>query len=81
MELNRPLFPLDVIEIRLQIGVVVSQTHAQWQLQVMDPVTRERLALTARPSEAITSPSRLIEEATAGLVELLEEIMEPFPDT
>jgi len=81
VELSRPLFPLDVIKVRLDIGCVVGQNHAQWQVEVFDPVTKERLYLASRPAESLHSPLRLIEEATTGLAEFLEEIMEPFPDT
>ena len=47
---NLPGFPAPtVLEITLKMGVIVSEDHGQWQVEVRDALTGTLLALHSKP--------------------------------
>lgn len=73
------LVPPDVLEIRLRLGFIRADHHARWQLEVIDPGSRELLAMHSCPH---FSPALLEEELSgvgARLGMLIESFLDPDP--
>ena len=73
------LAPPEVVEVRLRIGVIAGEDHMRWQLEVMDPRTKELLAMEAHPAARFSNLADELPAMGARLWELLSSVTNPDP--
>lgn len=73
------LYPPSVVEARLRVGVIASEDHLRWQLEVMDPQDRELLAMEAHPACRLSDLEQELPKMGHRLWTLLGSITNPDP--
>lgn len=72
------LFPPDVVEIRLRVGVVRSSDHLQWQLEAWSATDDTLLSMEATPHRSMAEASTEIVTMYEQLGTLLYNLCGPF---
>jgi hypothetical protein len=75
---QRTMFPLDVIECTLKVGLVTHESHCQIQLELRDPTTDTLIGLTSEPCIDVTQIRRFLAAYCDQIVNVIEEHAEPF---
>lgn len=71
--------PPGVLQATLRIGWIPDSHHAQWQIELEDPVTRELLAMRSSPHLLAHSPLQVLQLAMQDLERLWIEVADPDP--
>lgn len=74
------LFPTDVYEFSLRVGVVRSGDHAQIQYEVRDPSSGDVLRMESRPYLDLRDVFRALDPYWTAFVADLSALVWPFPD-
>jgi hypothetical protein len=72
------LTPPEVLEIRLRIGLIVEQDHAQAMIEVVDPISSIQVAQWSMPHTTVTQLPRSLEEVVNKLRELVADHVDLF---
>lgn len=73
------LCPPEVLEIRVRLGLIPADHHARWQIEVIDPSTKELLAMYSRPHFTIHTMDEEMAGVGARLGALLQDYLDPDP--
>jgi len=73
------LVPPETLEVRVRLGFIPGDHHGRWQLEVIDPGSRELLALYSRPHFPLSMMDDALEEIGHRLGVLLEGYLNPDP--
>lgn len=73
-----PLFPPDVVEITLRVGVVRASEHLQWQLEVRNATDGELLHMQSSPHRHLSRTPAEVLGMMALLRKHLDELAGPF---
>ena len=75
------LMPPPVLEMRLRVGLLPSEDHLRWQVEAMDPLTKELLAMHSNPAGRISTRQADLQRAWHVLAEMLNAALDldPFP--
>lgn len=73
------LSPPDVLEVRLRLGFIRADHHGRWQLEVIDPRSRELLAMYSRPHFVLSQLDESLADAGNRLGILLADYLDPDP--
>lgn len=73
-----PLFPPDVVEITMSIGIIASQDHLQWQVEVRNATDGVLIELRSCPHVALSRGDLSIEGAIHLLEDIITEYAGPF---
>jgi len=72
------LFPPEVVEIRISIGIVRDAEHCQFLTEVVDPVQGKLLAMVSRPHVPLMKSSDVWIEVAREVSKLVGEHTGPF---
>jgi hypothetical protein len=73
------LIPPDVVQATLRIAYIPETHHAQWQLEVQNPVTGELLAMSSVPHRDARSADHALSEAFVDLRRRWGDVCDPDP--
>lgn len=73
-----PLFPPDVVEITLRVGVVRASDHLQWQLEIRNATDGELLHMQSTPHRPLADAGPQFVAMMHSLGHRLDEITSPF---
>ena len=73
------LFPPEVVMATLRISYIPETHHAQWQIEVNNPVTNELLAMSSVPHRDARSADHALSEAFVDLRQRWDAITDPDP--
>lgn len=72
------LFPPDVVEITLRVGVVRSQDHLQWQLEASNATDGTLMRLESCPHRVMAQAADALAQMGRQLALALDEVCGPF---
>lgn len=70
------LLPPRVLEIQIRLGIIAEENHLRWQIEAMDPSTKELLALCSRPACRLAD----LEDELGAVVNRLLRLLGPVLD-
>lgn len=73
------LFPPDLVQATVRLAWIRETAHAQWQIEVINPVTDELLAMSSVPHRNAPSAQEALEVALQDLSVLWLEVTDPDP--
>lgn len=73
------LYPPDVVEARLRVGLIAGEDHLRWQIEVVNPQDGELLAMRSRPACRASDGLEELSSAFRHLLALLEAVTNPDP--
>lgn len=73
------IFPPDVIQATVRLAYIPETRHAQWQIEVINPVTNELLSMSSVPHCEVRSHSGALSEAFVDLRARWEDLCNPDP--
>ena len=73
------LYPPEVVMATLRISYIPETHHAQWQIEVNNPVTNELLAMSSVPHRDARSADHALSEAFVDLRQRWDAITDPDP--
>ena len=72
-------FPIGAVEIICRIGVLPSEDHCQFQVEVLNAASREIIAMWSIPSSNTQRCHRDFRRMTQEALMQLESFVDPFP--
>lgn len=75
---QQSLLQVDVVELRIRLGIIPERHHAQALVELVDPTTGVQIAQWSRPSADAATWYHLLEEAVAKAHEQLAATIDPF---
>jgi hypothetical protein len=75
---QQALTPPDVVELRIRLGLIPTQEHAQGLVELLDPVTGILIAQYSVPHRPMANWPSLLEELYLKAGRLLADSQEPF---
>lgn len=73
------LYPPTVAEMRLRVGMIPSEDHLRWQIELLDPQTGEMLAMISRPGRRLSDLEHELSAIGSHLWRLYEGVTNPDP--
>lgn len=73
------LVPPAVIEVQVRLGMIPTENHLRWQIEVLDPSTSELLALATRPACALVELEEELRTVVARLMRLFGPLLDLDP--
>lgn len=75
---QQSLLSIEVVEVKIRLGLVPERDHAQVMVEVLDPISGRLIAQWSRPSAAVAQWPDLLQEAIGKTNEYLEAEINPF---
>jgi hypothetical protein len=75
---QQSLLTVEVVEVRVRLGLVPERDHAQVMVEVLDPVSGRLIANWSRPTAGLREWPQLLEQAVHKTNEYLEAEIDPF---
>lgn len=72
------LLQIEVVELRLRLGIIPDRHHAQALVELVDPVSGVQIAQWSRPSADAATWYDLLDEAVKKAHEQLAAAIDPF---
>lgn len=72
------LLQVEVVELRIRLGIIPERHHAQALVELVDPVSGVQIAQWSRPSADAATWYELLEEAVQKAHEQLGAAIDPF---
>lgn len=72
------LLTVEVVELRLRLGIIPTRGHAQALVELVDPVNGVQIAQWSRPSADPARWYELLQEAVEKAYEQLGTTIDPF---
>lgn len=72
------LLQVEVVELRIRLGIIPERAHAQALVELVDPVSGVQIAQWSRPSADAATWYELLEEAVQKAHEQLGAAIDPF---
>lgn len=73
------MLPPDVVQATLRVAYIPETHHAQWQIEVSNPVTGELLAMESVPHRDTASAMTALSEAFVDLRRRWSDVVDPDP--
>lgn len=73
------VFPPEHVMATVRLAWIRETGHAQWQIEVQDPITNELFAMHSVPHRDARSASEALEVALQDLAALWVEVTDPDP--
>lgn len=75
---QRTMFPLEVVECTLKVGVLTGDNHCQIQLELRDPSTDTLIGLHSEPCIDVRNLDRFLVAYCGQIKTVIEEHAHPF---
>lgn len=73
------MVPPACLEVRLRLGFIPADHHGRWMIEVLDPATKELLAMYSTPHFAISQLEEEMAAVGVRLAVLVDSYLDPDP--